>query len=260
MQLSLALENPCPSHIGPERTFLDTRVKHYSFGKGLEWHDSYFNNFSAGVPAIMPIINVYGIGCAVLPDFRGFNGQIFDARAEKILPICERPALFKTTRAVDAIIVEQGTSVLAFTKDCPVGVIVFKQHKAVAVVHCARDAMIIGNGIIHRVCSMMAPFEPEDVSAYICHGIGVDDFEHKADKDKNVIAQFIATRGQHVVKHGEHRCLDLPRIIEADLKKWGILQVGWDGINVYRDARFYSRCRGDVYSNCALVDTTNAFS
>jgi copper oxidase (laccase) domain-containing protein len=232
----------------------------HSFGKGFEWHDDCYLNFAGSAGILEPVATAYGISRAVVPDFRAFNGRVHDTRDSTMISISNALPMSKTAAPVDGVIVTD-TSVFAITKDCPVTVLAFKGKKTAVVLHCARDALGSSSqeSVINQACRRLAPFDTSDVIGFICNGIGVDNFDHPSESDQPIIDHFASTCGKHVVKHAERGCLNLPAIIQAQLRPWGITNVSWDAVDTYADNRFNSRRRGSKFSNCALVNMERAF-
>jgi copper oxidase (laccase) domain-containing protein len=278
-----AFERQVPTHA--RLNVFTSSINVSCFGKGFPWQSSHYNDFSAGACELMPYLETYEIGNAVIPDFRGMNAFVSGNSGPDLVALCHPPVrLWKTTRIVDGIEARRGLSVFSITADCPTVLLLDLGKKRALVLHCGRDALqpcrkdgSVRKGpssVIHTAMASLMPTNLRNIRALILCGIGPASFDnrttHPVDGDfyRVVVKHFRKTCGYGSVRGepGEER-IDLPTIIRAQLGEWGVGEVDqpvitWDNVDTYADGSFHSRRRDpkEPGCNCVLIDMERAFT
>lgn len=283
MQESLALKLPTLPPVGQSRlNVFGTGINVRCFGKGFPWMRRHYTRWSEGAALVLPYLDQYGIGQAIVPDFRGMNAYLSDTDEHELIDMHHPPQrLRRTVRSVDGSMLQLKQSALSITADCHTVLLMDTLHRKACVLHCGRDALqpIRRDGskrcgeasIVDAAMRRLMPTSPREVYALILCGIGPDSYENRADWDSNgfhqaVVNYFATTCGRGVVQGPvETGFLNIPLIIRTQLGKWGVGldnpgTIVWDGIDTYDDrSGFYSRRKGAEGNNCIMIDMEHAF-
>ncbi len=175
----------------------------------------------------------------------------------------------------DAVILRPGENALIVTGDCPTLVISNEKTGEVAAAHAGRDSLIdrvhIDTGIPSRKTDTVVEsillatgWEPRDLSAFICAGIGPEYFTHPwedpvhGERNRKMIQWIIERYGkENIVGKKEEGRIDMPTLIRSQCILLGVnpSQTYHDGIDTYTDERFWSHRNREKNEgrNAALV-------
>lgn len=283
IQESLKLTVPIVPPIDQTRTnVFGTNIAVRCFGKGFPWTKQHYEKWANGAEILIPYLDFYGIGEALVPDLRGRNAYISGEDEHELLSMHHKPhRLWRTARMVDGIMLRPKRSAFALSADCHIALLVDTLNKKAMVLHCGRDALqpISRSGsrrlgetsVIDTAMRRLMPTSPREVFVLILCGIGPSSYENRADWDKTgfhkaVVDYFVNTCGRGVVQGPiEEGRLNIPLIIRTQLSRWGVgiddpRSIVWDGVDTYNErSGYYSRRRGSEGNNCVLVDMESAF-
>ena len=260
----------------PVSNVFGTGINVYCFGKGFPWLKHHYHNWGEGGALLLPYLDFYRLSSGIVPDFRGMNAFVSGGSLQETVAMDLKKRLWRTAMPVDCVTLKSGQSAFAISADCHTVLLTDTLQRRALLLHCGRDALhpIRRNGtrregrtsIIDAAMERLMPTNTREIYALTLMGIGPNSFEnHTTEFHRQVVQHFVSTCGRDVVRGepSEGR-LDIPAIIRVQLNKWGVgkgdpRRIVEDGIDTFRDERFYSRRRDLDGNNCVLVDMEQAF-